>query len=789
MGKFSLGQAVRRVEDQRFLTGQGRYLDDIRLPRQLHAVMLRSPHAHARIAGIDADAARTAPGVVGVFTAAEAQADGLGTLPQARGLRNRDGSPIAKPPRPVLARDRVRHVGDGVAMVVAETVAQAQEAAELINVDYEPLPAIADGAAALAPGAPQIWDEAPGNVAVDWEMGDRAAVEAAFAKAAHVTRLSLVNNRIVVNSMEPRGAIGAYDAESGRYTLYTSSQGSHLVRDALADHVLKIPRDRLRVVTPDVGGGFGMKMIPYPEQALVLWAAYRLGRPVKWVGNRADAFTSDSQGRDHVTTAELALDAEGRFLGLRVETIANIGAYQTMYGPFVPTVAGSGMLAGLYRTPAIHVAVKCVYTNTVPVDAYRGAGRPEAAYVVERIVDAAARELGLSPAEIRRRNFIPPEAMPYTTALGETYDSGDFARVMEEAMRLADWDGFEGRRAAARATGNRRRGIGMSTYVEACGGGAGESAEIRFEPDGTVTLLIGTQSSGQGHETAFAQLVAQELGLPLDRVRLVQGDTDRIAKGNGTDGSRSLPVGGNAVRAATERIIEKGKRIAAEIMEAAEADIEFADGVFTVAGTDRTVTLNAVAAAARERAGRIGGAESETDSGLAERASYKPRATTYPNGCHIAELEVDIETGVAEVVAYTVVDDFGRVINPLMLEGQVHGGSAQGIGQALFERTVYEPDSGQLLTGSFMDYRVPRAADLPAFTFATRNTPCRTNPLGIKGAGEAGAIGAPPAVINALVDALSEFGITHIDMPATPERIWHSLHIARSSAAAHGDTA
>ncbi|HLB80522.1 MAG TPA: xanthine dehydrogenase family protein molybdopterin-binding subunit [Dongiaceae bacterium] len=755
------------------MTGHGRYIDDIDLPHQLYAYVLRSPHAHARLRGIDKAAAEAAPGVAAVFTGADLAAEGVGGIAFVEDLTNRDGSPIVAPPRPILAVGKVRHVGDGVALVVAGTLAQARDAAELIAVEYDPLLAVTEAAAALAPGAPQIWDEAPGNLCLDWETGDARAVEAAFRKADRVCRLSLVNNRIIVASLEPRGALGAYDPGTGRYTLYTSSQGSHHVRNSLADKVLRVPRERVRVVTPDVGGGFGMKLFLYPEHALVAWAARRLGRPVKWTPERSDSFMSDTQGRDHRTTAELALDKTGRFLALRVSTLGNLGGYLSEFGPMIPTVAGSGMLAGLYTTPAIHVAVKGVFTNTVPTDAYRGAGRPEAAYVVERMADVAAREIGLSPAEIRRRNFIPPEAMPFTTALGETYDSGDFARNLDDALRLSGWDAMPARRAAAKARG-RRRGIGMSAYIEACGGELEDMAELRFEPNGAVALLIGTQSNGQGHATAFAQIVADGLGLALDKVRLVQGDTDQIPYGNGTGGSRSLAVGGNAISAALRKIVDKGKRIAAIQMEAAEADIEFADGVFTVAGTDRRMTIAEVAAAAYDPERQAAGME----FGLAERSVYLPKGTTYPNGCHVAEVEVDIDTGVVTLVAHTVVDDFGRVVNPLLLAGQVHGGTAQGVGQALFESCVYDPETGQLLSGSFVDYRVPRAADLPSFAVATNEVPCRTNPMGIKGAGEAGAIGAPPAVINAIVDALAEFGVTHLDMPATPERVWRAIRDA-----------
>ncbi len=770
MGKFSFGQSVRRIEDHRFLTGHGRFLDDLSLPHQLCGAVLRSPHAHARIVSLDRRDAATMPGVAAILTGEDLAQAGLGTLPCLAPLPNRDGSPMATPPRPALAVGRVRHVGEAVAFVVAETLAQARDAAEAITVEYEPLPAVVDTAAALAPDAPQIWEAAPRNVALDWEMGNAAAVEAAFRKAAHVTRLRLINNRVIVNSMEPRGALAVYDAGQDRYTLHASTQGPHSLRNSLADRVLKVPRDRLRVVTPDVGGGFGMKGFDYPEYAMACWAARVTGRPVKWTAERGEAFVTDTQGRDHVTEAELALDRDGRFLALRVSTIGNLGAYLSDYAPFIPTVAGSGMLAGLYTTPAIHVAARCVFTNTVPVDAYRGAGRPEAAYVVERMADAAARDLGLSPDEIRRRNFIAPEKMPFKTAMGEVYDSGEFARNMDDAMKLAGWSGIEARRREARTTG-RLRGIGMSNYVESCGGGFEEMAEIRLEQDGAVTLVIGSQNNGQGHETTYAQLIADGLGVPIERVRVVQGDTDQIAFGNGTGGSRMLVVGGNAVRGATERVVRTAKRVAAIQMEAAEADIEFAGGVFRVAGTDRKMSLKEIARAAYNPRRQKEGME----FGLAERWTYLPPAMTYPNGCHVAEVEIDPETGRVAIMNYTVVDDFGRVFNPMMLDGQIHGGTAQGIGQALYEHCVYDPESGQLLTGSLMDYHVPRAGDLPSFRTATNEVPCRTNPLGVKGAGEAGAIGAPPAVINAIVDALAEFGVRHIDMPATPERVWRAL--------------
>jgi carbon-monoxide dehydrogenase large subunit len=771
MGQFGIGQAVPRVEDRRFLTGSGQYVGDIDLARQLHAYFLRSPHPHAAIRSIDATAAAAAPGVALVALGRDLVADGIGTLPCDIPLNNRDGTPMKKPVRHALATDRVRFVGDGVAMVLAETLAQARDAAELIEVDYEPLPAIADTAGALAAEAPQVWPEVLGNLSLDWELGDSAAVEAALARAAHVTRVTLVNNRVVVNSMEPRGVLAAYDPGTERFTVWSSTQGSHTLRDWLARSILRVAPERVRVITPDVGGGFGMKFFLYPEHVAATWAARKVGRPVKWVGERSDAFLTDTHGRDHVTEASLALDAEGRFLALKVDTIANFGAYLSSFAPYIPTVAGNYMLGGLYRTPAIHSRVRCVFTNTVPVDAYRGAGRPEAAYVVERVVDAAARDLGLPPDELRRRNFIPPEAMPYKTAAGATYDSGEFATLMAKAMRLAGWSDAAKRKAEATARG-KRRGFGMATYVEGCGGGGEDMAEVRLDPAGNVAINVGTQSNGQGHATAYAQLAADRLGVPLERIRIHQGDTDRIAYGWGTGGSRSLPVGGHAVLAAADKVVAKAKRIAAHLLEAADADIEFAEGRFTVVGTDKSIDIRDVAAAAYQAAKRPDGA---ADYGLAETAAYLPQGTTFPNGCHICEVELDPDTGWIDIVRYSIVDDFGAVVNPLLLRGQVHGGTAQGIGQALFERTVYDPQTGQLLTGSLMDYRLPRAIDLPAFDIEFHNVPCKTNPMGIKGAGEAGAIGAPPAVINAVVDALGEWGVKHIDMPATPERIWRAI--------------
>ena len=772
MGQFGFGQSVRRVEDIRLITGRGRYTDDITLGRQTYAYIVRSPYAHARIRGIDAEAARQAPGVLAVLTGADLQADGIGTIPCLVPLKNRDGSRMVAPPRPLLATDSVKHVGDAVAMIVAETLAQARDAADLVEVDYEMLPATISTAGALREGAAQVWPEAKNNLCFDWEIGDRAAVDAAFARAAHVTRLEFVNNRVVVNSMEPRVAIGDYDKNDDKYVLYTSSQGVHGLQRQLAGNIFKVPNHKVRVVTRDVGGGFGMKIFLYPEQALVVWAAKKVGRPVKWTGDRSEAFTSDTQGRDHVTTAELATDADGKFLGMRVSTVANLGAYLSNFGPFIPTLAGAKMYAAVYTFPAIHFAVKGVFTNTVPVDAYRGAGRPEAAYCVERLVDAAAREIGLSPAEIRRRNFIPPEAMPYTTVLGAEYDSGDFRRNMEDAMKSADWESFEARRQEAARRG-KYRGIGLATYIEACGGGMDENATITFDESGAVTVHVGSQSNGQGHETAYAQIVADRLGMPIEQITVFQGDSDRYNFGRGTGGSRALPVGGSAVLRATEKVIEVGRKIAARQLETAEEDIEFADGKFTIAGTDRSLSITDVAKSSyMPQKVDI----DEVRPGIDETARFMPPEATYPNGCHVVEVEIDPDTGIVAVERFTVVDDFGRVMNPMMLAGQVHGGIAQGVGQALLEHTVYDENSGQLVTGSFMDYTMPRADDLPNISFAYNEIPCTRNPLGVKGAGEAGAIGAPPAVINAVVDALSPLGIAHVDMPATPEKLWRLIN-------------
>ncbi|MHB8667254.1 MAG: xanthine dehydrogenase family protein molybdopterin-binding subunit [Burkholderiales bacterium] len=767
MSKFALGQSVTRIEDAKLVRGAGRYTDDVELAGAAHAYVLRSPHAHAKILAIDAARARQAPGVLAVLTAEDATADGLGELPCLVPVINIDGTPRADTPRPVLATRRVRHVGEPVALVVAETLAQARDAAELIDVEYESLPAVADTRAAVQPGAPRAWDEIAGNLCFDIAAGtQKAQVDAAIARAAHVTRLELVNNRVIANPIEPRAALAAFDPASGRSTLYTPSQGPHVIHGQVADAVLKIGKENLRVISGNVGGAFGMKIFLHPEQPLVVWASRRLKRAVRWTADRSEAFVSDVQGRDNYSIAELALDAAGHFLALRVTTYANMGAYLSNFAPFIPQLAVP-MLSGVYRIPAIYANIRGVVTNTVPVDAYRGAGRPEALYLVERIVDVAARELGLAPDELRRRNFIQPGDMPYQTPVESRYDSGDFAAVMARAMETADWAGFAARRDAARQRG-MLRGIGLAMYIERCGGGNGDTVILKIDPAGSATLFSGMQDNGQGHITTFVQLLSDRLGLDASHIRVVQGDTDAVPSGL-TGGSRFLAIGGVAAMSAADEVIEQGMDAAAGVLEAAPADLEYRDGEYRISGTDRAVSLFDVAKVTR---------------GLEATHTRAPDAYTFPNGCHICELEIDADTGEARIVRYSIVDDFGRAINPMLLEGQVHGGTAQGIGQALLELGHYDPDSGQLLTGSFMDYALPRADDLPAFDCGFHHVPCTSNPLGVKGAGEAGAVGAPPAVINAVVDALhARTGATHIDMPATREKLWRALRAAAIPAA------
>ena len=780
MGFEGIGASVKRKEDHRFLSGRGNYVDDINRPGQLYAVIRRADRPHARILGIATAAAGAAPGVVAVFTGADMQADGVGGIPCGWQLHNKDGSPMAEPPHPVLATDKVRHVGDPVAVVIADSKQAAKDAAELLDVEYEDLPAVASVRDAIAPGAPLVHDDAPGNQCYDWEIGDKAAVDAAFARAARVVKLDLTNNRLVPNALEPRAALGDFDTSSGDYTLYTTSQNPHVIRLLMGAFVLHIPEHKLRVVAPDVGGGFGSKIYHYAEEAIVTWAAGKLRRPVKWTCERSESFLSDAHGRDHDSTAEMALDAQGNFLALRVRTLCNMGAYLSTFAPAVPTYLYATLLAGVYRTPAIHAEVKAVFTHTVPVDAYRGAGRPEATFLLERLVDAIAHDTGFDRIELRRRNFIPRDAFPYQTPVALQYDSGDYEATLRTALREADWDGFPARRRAAAAQG-KLRGIGISTYVEACGiapskvvgqlgarAGLYEVANVRVHPTGSVTVFTGTHSHGQGHETTFAQLVSDQLGVPLSQVDVVHGDTAKIPFGMGTYGSRSLPVGGSAMVKAMDKVVAKGKRIAAHLLEAAVEDIEFKDGKFSVAGTDRGKTLAEVSLAAYVPHNYP---IEELEPGLDETAFYDPKNFTYPGGAHICEVEIDPDTGAVQVVNITAVDDVGRVINPMIVEGQVQGGLAQGIGQALLEGAVYDRQ-GQLVTGSFMDYTMPRAHDFPRMKTATETTLCTHNPLGSKGVGETGAIGSPPAVINAVVDALRDYGVRHLDMPATPQKIW-----------------
>ncbi len=768
MAKFGLSQPLRRIEDPRLLKGGGRYTDDIDLPGQGYGHVLRSPHAAARIAAIGTAAAKAMPGVLGVFTHADIAE--LGDLPCAVPLKNRDGSPRANTPRPALANGQVRHVGDPVAFVVAETAKQARDAAEAIEVEYEELASASDLATALDAGQPEVWAGTK-NLCFDWEVGDKAKTDALFAGAAHVTTRRLVNNRVVVASMEARAALGSYDAAEQKFSLFTNTQGSWLVKGLLANAVFKLPEDKFRVVTPDVGGGFGMKLFLYPEHVLTLFAARALGRPVKWTSERTEAFMTDTQGRANITECSIALDKDHRFLALRTKNYAEMGAYLSTFGPFIPTMAGTKVLASVYGFQAIHANVIGVLTNTTPVDAYRGAGRPESNYVVERLIDAAAGELGVDRAELRRKNMVPQSAMPFTTAMDQRYDSGDFALVYETALKRMDWAGFPARRAASAAQG-KRRGIGLAYYLEATGGAPTERAEVRFAADGMVDVLVGTQSTGQGHETAYAMMTSFELGIPVEKIRILQGDSDLIPTGGGTGGARSLYSEGQAILVTTATVIEKGKQAASEHLEAAPVDIEFTKGTFSVVGTDKAVNILDLAAA--QRAALAAGNTSATQLDAAEVAEIKSH--TFPNGCHAAEVEVDPETGHVTVVRYTVVDDVGHALNPMIVRGQVHGGVAQGFGQAVLERTSYDKESGQLLSASFQDYALPRASDLPDIDVQLMEIPCETNPMGVKGAGEAGAVGSPPAVMNALVDALSEDGVTHIDMPATPEVVWKAIH-------------
>ncbi len=780
-----IGESVLRKEDYRFLTGAGQYTDDITLARMTHAVFVRSPHAHARIKSVDTRAAKSAPGVIGVLEGKDVANDKINGLPCGWLITSTDGQPMKEPPHPILALDKVRYVGDHVVMVVAETLEQAKNAAELVEVDYEPLTAVVD--VRDAKGGAALHDIAPDNHCYKWAIGDKALVDAAFVGAAHVTKLDLINNRLVPNAMEPRAAIGSYSRANDDYTLYVSNQNPHVERLLMTAFVMGLPEHKVRVIAPDVGGGFGSKIYLYAEDVCLTWASKKLNRNIKWICERGEAFLSDAHGRDHSSHAELALDKDGKFLALRVHTDANLGAYLSTFSTCVPTILYATLLAGQYTTPLVYAEVDAWFTNTAPVDAYRGAGRPEATYLVERIVSRAAFELGLSQDDIRRRNFITQ--FPYQTPVALQYDIGDYVACMDASQKLADVAGFAARQAASKAQG-KLRGIGYSSYIEACGlapsniagalgarAGLFECGEVRVHPTGSVTVFTGSHSHGQGHETTFAQVVASRLGIAVDAVDIVHGDTGRVPFGMGTYGSRSISVGGAAIMKALDKIEAKAKKIAAHLLEASDTDIDFANGEFTVRGTDKKIPFGTVALTAYVPHNYP---LDTLEPGLNETAFYDPTNFTFPSGTYIAEVEVDPETGVVRLDRFTAVDDFGTIINPMIVEGQVHGGLVQGIGQALIENCVYDRETGQLLTGSFMDYAMPRADDFPEFKIGHVCTPCTHNPLGTKGCGEAGAIGSPPAVINAVLDALAPLGVKDLDMPATPHRVWQAIQSAKA---------
>lgn len=780
-----IGKSVPRKEDGRFITGKGRYTDDIKQVGQSHAYFVRSPHAHADVVSIDVEEALSAPGVIAVLTGADVTADGLGGLPCGWMIHSKDGSEMKQPHHPVLADNRVHYLGEPVAMVIADTALEAKNAAELVVVDWAEKQAVVSVSEAQT--APAIYDDIPQNTCYEWALGDSDAVAKAMEKAAHVTRIELTNNRLIPNAMEPRAALAEYNAGSDELTLHTTSQNPHLARLILTAFVQIAPEHKLRVIAPDVGGGFGSKIFVYSEETALAWAAKKLGLTIKWTAERSEAFLADAHGRDHVTTAELAMDETGQFLAFKVKTTANMGAYLSTFASSVPTYLYGTLLAGQYRTPAIYVEVDSVFTNTAPVDAYRGAGRPEATYLVERIVTKAAIELGKDPAELRRQNFIRTDEFPYETPVALTYDIGDYEASLDKALELSDYEGFAARKASAAARG-KLRGIGLSCYIEACGlapsqvagalgAGVGlwESGEVRVNPTGSVSVLTGSHSHGQGHETTFAQLVADKLGVPIDDVDVVHGDTGKLDFGLGTYGSRSLAVGGSALVNAADKVIEKGRKVAAHLLRTDPDNIEFEAPVYRMKNSNESKTFQEIAFAAYVNHDY----PDDLEPGLAEKAFYDPGNFTYPAGTHICEVEIDPDTGVTKIVQFVAVDDFGNLINPMIVEGQVHGGIAQGVGQALLEQAVYD-DAGQLITGSYMDYCMPRADDLPNFTVGMTCTPCTHNPIGAKGCGEAGAIGSPPAVINAVLDAIGE---TDMDMPATPERVWSMLKRANASAA------
>ncbi len=778
MSETGIGASVKRKEDVRFITGSGRYTDDINQPGQTYAVFLRSPYARAKIGAIDTSGALAVDGVISVLTGADMVADGLGDIPCGWLVKQKDGSDMVSAPHPPLAHTVANYVGEPYGIVIAETLAAAREGAELVMADFEELEAVVD--LATTTSAEQIHEGVPGNLAYDWELGEKADTEAALASAAHVTRIDLSNNRLIPNAMEPRAALGVFDAATEEHTLYTTSQNPHLERLILSAFVQVAPEHKLRVVAPDVGGGFGSKIFVYAEETAVIWAARKVGRPVKWTADRSESFLADAHGRDHLTHAELGMDADGRFVALKVKTTANLGAYLSTFGSSVPTYLYGTLLAGQYATPNIYVEVEGVYTNTCPVDAYRGAGRPEATYVVERIVETAARELGKDPAELRRLNMIKPDQFPYETPVALVYDTGDYEASLDKALEHVDYAGFAERRAAAEAQG-RKRGIGFACYIEACGlapsqlaiqlgAGVGlyESGEIRVNPTGNVTVFTGSHSHGQGHETTFAQVVSDKFGIPFEDVEVVHGDTGRVEFGLGTYGSRSLAVGGSALVGAADKLIAKGKKIAAHMLESSPEAVEFSDGSFVVRDSNQSLSFGEVAFAAYVPTNY----PTDLEPGFSEKAFYDPENFTYPAGTHIAEVEVDEATGVVTLVNFVAVDDFGHVINPMIVDGQVHGGLAQGAGQALLEHGIYD-EYGQLVTGSYMDYCMPRADDVPDFTVDTTVTPCTHNPLGVKGCGEAGAIGSPAAIMNAVTDAV---GDNSLSMPATAEKVWRALN-------------
>lgn len=779
MRKFGIGQSLPRSEDARLLQGHGHYTDDFTFPRQAYLYVLRSPHAAASIHSIDICAASQAPGVLAVLTGADAVADGLGVIPSRVKRYRPDGSPNFEPPYRALAVDRVRHVGDAVVAVIAETIASAKDAAELITVNYEPLPAVTSTDQTASPSAPRIWDEIPNNTCFFFEVGDKHAVNDAFSSAAHVTRLDLEVTRVSANPMEPRNATGIFDPGEERYTLFAGLQTPHGIRAELAEFIFKIPEANIRVVSPDCGGAFGLKIGVCPEIILVLWAARKTGRPVRWQCERGEAFQADHHARDQISTVELALDPAGRFLALRSSAIANLGAYLNVYGNHSPT-NNLGGLSGTYMIPHIYASVVGVFSNTNPTSPYRGAGRPEASYAIERVIDVAAREMGVDRVELRRRNMIPASMLPYKTGFVFTYDSGEFEKNMDRVLSISEWKRFAERRADSERAG-KLRGIGLASVIEIAGGPIAkpteEHVEIRFDPSGCVTILSGTHAQGQGHETTFRQIAVEMLGLSPNKVRVTFGDTDQIHHGVGTYGSRSAFLVATALARASRRIIEKASLLAAHILEAAVADIEFTDGRFVIAGTDRAIDIHTLAKASY----RLDALPNNFEPGLAATATVIPPGPTFPNGCHVCEIEVDPETGIVDVVGYWVVDDVGRVVNPALVAGQFHGGIAQGLGQGLFEAIRFDGKTGQLLTGSFLDYSMPRAEDIPRIVIESNEVLARTNPLGIKGAGEAGTVGAIPAFMNAINDALAPLGIRHLEMPATPERVWRAIRDARSA--------